>query len=277
MTTDDFDIGGPGEVAAGRQRRQRHARIALACLDLTSLGDDDTPARVEALCARARDARFGHPAAVCVWPRYAGLARSLLPPSIAVAAVANFPDGGSDVARALADCESIVQAGAQEVDLVLPWRDLDKAPALLRAVRDATPAMRLKVIVESGELADAARIERAARIAIDAGADFIKTSTGKTPHGATPEAARAMLGAIAGAADAAARARVGFKASGGVRSIADAATYIELTSQLLGPGALVPARLRIGASSLLDAIEAVLGCGSEGGVAAAAEPAAPAY
>jgi deoxyribose-phosphate aldolase len=231
------------------------ARTALACLDLTSLNDQDTPADIEKLCARAQGP-FGPTAAVCVWPRFAKLARSLAPPSIAVAAVANFPDGGNDVERAVRDTREIVDAGAQEVDVVFPYRDFAAAPALLFAVRRACPGLRLKVILETGELPDLPRIAQACRIALDAGADFLKTSTGKTKHSASPEAARVLLGAIASRADA--RGRVGFKPSGGIRTVADAALYIGLTQDALGEGAVTPAHFRIGASGLLNDIEALL-------------------
>jgi deoxyribose-phosphate aldolase len=244
---------------------QATAHTALACLDLTSLNDGqdvaDGQADIERLCARAQG-RFGTTAAVCVWPRLAGLARSLLPPPIRVAAVANFPAGGSDVERALRDTGEIVAAGAQEVDVVLPWRDLVAAPALLAAVRRACEGLTLKVILETGELKDEALIGQACRIALDAGADFLKTSTGKRPVSATPAAARLLLAAIAG--DPQARGRVGFKPAGGIRTVADAAIYIRLTTETLGPQAVTPARFRIGASGLLDDIEAVLGGGARG-------------
>jgi deoxyribose-phosphate aldolase len=196
-----------------------------------------------------------------VWPRFAALARSLLPADIAVAAVANFPDGSSDITRAVRDTHAIVQAGAQEVDVVMPYRDLAAAPALLAAVRKACEGLRLKVILETGELKETALINQACRIALDAGADFLKTSTGKTPTAATPAAARLLLQAIAD--DSVARGRVGFKPAGGIRSVADAWTYISLTREVLGAflddGAVTPARFRIGASGVLGDIEAVLG------------------
>jgi len=249
------------------------ARIALACLALTRLNDADTDADILRLCERATGLAGapgrGPVAAVCVWPRFAALARHNLPSGIAVAAVANFPDGSADVARAVRDTREIVAAGAQEVDVVLPWRTLDAAPALLKAVRRACPGLVLKVILETGELSPAgvnqaadatepgdAAIRRACRIALDAGADFLKTSTGKVPVNATPHAARLLLQAIAG--DPRHAARVGFKPAGGVRTVADAATYIALVAEHLGAAALVPARFRIGASGLLNDIEAVL-------------------
>ena len=239
--------------------QQHNARTALACLDLTRLNDGDTEADIAHLCQRAQG-RFGPVAAVCVWPRLAAFARGQLPTTIAIAAVANFPHGGSDVATALADVQQIVQAGAQEVDLVLPYRALmagDEATAttLLNAVRQACPGLLLKVILETGELQDPALIRRACQLSLDAGADFLKTSTGKTPVSATPQAAEVVLDAIA----AFGQRPVGFKASGGIRSVADAATYLALARQHLGDAALNPTRLRLGASSLLDDIEAVLG------------------
>ncbi len=240
------------------------ARMALACLDLTSLNNGDTPAHVAALCERAATTlhSIGPVAALCVWPHLAQFARTHAPAQIAVAAVANFPEGSADLDRALRDTGQIVHAGAQEVDVVLPYRallggDVRACSALLVAVRRACEGLLLKVILETGELGEAALIEQAARIALDAGADFLKTSTGKTKVGATPHAAQTMLNAIAN--DARARGRVGFKASGGVRSVADAARYGDLVERTLGAGALTPQRFRIGASALLADIQAVLG------------------
>ncbi len=237
------------------------ARTALACLDLTSLNDADQAADIDALCLLAvgADPARGAVPAVCVWPRFVAQARARLPAGIAVAAVANFPDGSSDTARSLRDSVEIVQAGGQEVDVVISYRDLDAAPALLASVRRACAGLRLKVILESGVLQDPALITRACRIALDAGADFLKTSTGKTATSATPEAARLMLQAIASHPRG---AQVGFKASGGIRTVADAGVYIALVRELLGESALTAARFRIGASGLLNDIEAVLAGGS---------------
>lgn len=237
------------------------ARLALACLDLTSLGDKDTEADIAQLCRRAQGP-CGPVAAVCVWPRFASTARALLPSGIAVAAVVNFPDGGTEVARALRETAQVVQAGAQEIDLVLPYTALmdgDSAAAVrvVAAVRAASAGLRLKVILESGVLGSDGLVLQAARLSLDAGADFIKTSTGKTAISATPSAARVMLQAISEHPDA--RARAGFKASGGIRTVKEAGTYIALVHEILGPAALAPARFRIGASSLLDDIETVLG------------------
>ncbi len=242
------------------QDLQNGARIALACLDLTSLNDLDTEADIAKLCQRAQSP-LGHVATVCVWPRLTAFARSQLPAHIAVAAVANFPHGNADVNAAVRDTQQIVQAGAQEVDVVLPYKSLiagDDAAvsSLLNAVRLACPGTLLKVILETGELKTSDLIARASQLALDAGADFLKTSTGKTPVHATVEAARTMLSTIA--ASPAAKDHVGFKASGGIKTVQDAIVYEALTQQLSGLATLTPKRFRIGASSLLGDIEAVL-------------------
>ena len=237
---------------------QQAARIALACLDLTSLNNGDDDAAIDALVARAARG-VGRPAALCVWPRFVARARAALPREVAVAAVANFPAGALDVQGALADTKSIVDAGGDEVDLVLPWRamlggEAAAAARLVAAVRAACPGQRLKLIIESGELPLPETIRQACRIGLDAGVDFLKTSTGKTARGASPEAARLMLEQIA------AQSRpVGFKASGGIRTVAEAAGYIALVTEILGAGAVNPMRLRFGASALLSDIEHVLG------------------
>jgi deoxyribose-phosphate aldolase len=234
------------------------ARRALACLDLTSLNDGDTPADIERLCARAVGARGrGSVAAVCVWPRFVAQARAALPREIAVAAVANFPDGSADTARAVADTRAIVEAGGNEVDVVMPYRQLDAAAALLAAVRQACTGQRLKVILETGELHDPALVSKACRIALAAGADFLKTSTGKVAVNATLESARLLLQAIAADADAMRRG-VGCKPAGGIRTVADAVAYLALVREHLGADAVAPQRFRIGASGLLNDIEAVL-------------------
>ena len=243
-----------------RMNTPQAARLALACLDLTSLNDADIEADVVKLCARAQG-RHGTVAAVCVWPRYVALARRELPAGIAVAAVANFPDGSFDVERAVRETREIVDAGGHEIDVVLPFARLIEGDeravaALLAAVRRACDGLVLKVILETGLLVSDTLIARASRLSLDAGADFLKTSTGKTPVSATPQAATVMLDAIAGDLR---RERVGFKASGGIRTVADATTYFALVEKLLGAQALTPQRFRIGASSLLNDIEAVLG------------------
>jgi deoxyribose-phosphate aldolase len=235
------------------------ARLALSCLDLTSLNDHDSAADIDRLCERAHGAH-GCVAAVCVWPRFVAQARALLPQPARIAAVANFPDGALDTHRALRDVATIGASGGDEVDLVLPWRaflagERRTCAALVAAVRRAAPGMTLKLIIESGELGGPDPIRTASQLGLDEGVDFLKTSTGKRPISATPDAARVMLETIARDARA---ATVGFKAAGGIRRVADAAVYLDLVAEHLGASALVPARCRLGASSLLDDIDAVL-------------------
>ncbi len=259
------------------------AAIALRCLDLTSLNDTDTAADITALCQRAQTP-FGPVAAVCVWPRFVAQARSALPLTIRVAAVANFPDGGLDLARTLAEVLQIRSAGGDEVDVVLPYDTLlqGQRPGqsdpvqicadFLTQVRAACGPLTLKVIIESGVLHSPALIVQATQLAIAAGADFVKTSTGKTPVAATPKAADTILGEIARLADeTGGQSRdhsVGFKASGGIRSMTDALPYLALVAEHLGEAALAPERFRMGASSLLGDILTVI----TGQAASAVEP-----
>jgi deoxyribose-phosphate aldolase len=231
------------------------ARRLLGMLDLTTLNDADTGEDVRVLAASAATP-VGHVAALCTWPRLIGAALdSLAGSGVPVAAVANFPGGEPDVQTAAAECTRALAAGAAEIDVVFPWRallgaDRDTPQALVRACREACGERALlKVILESGQLATAARIREAADIAIAGGAHFLKTSTGRTQPGATLSAAQVMLDAIAQARTRG--VRVGFKASGGIRTMADAASYLELYEQRFGPGSADPAVFRIGASKLV--------------------------
>lgn len=234
------------------------ARQLLPLLDLTCLDEDATPTQIAALCARA-DGPHGRVAAVCVYPEHVQHARSLLPESIAVATVVNFPEGGEDPLRVAREIRRARAVGAQEIDAVLPWQALlqgREGPArqVLQAARDASGSALLKIILESGELSAPDRIVLASELALEAGADFLKTSTGKATAGATLQAAQLMLGAIRSLGSVA-----GFKAAGGIRSIEQAAAYRDLVARELGDTACSSARLRIGASALLDRIEAALG------------------
>jgi deoxyribose-phosphate aldolase len=236
------------------------ARRTIPLLDLTSLGDDDSPETIERLCALAAGAG-GPPAAVCVYPEHIATARRALASrgleSVKVATVTNFPDGSADVERARRETRRAVAAGADEVDVVLPWRawrdgDHDTGRRLLAACREAAVGRVLKVILETGELRDPAVIRAASLAALDAGADFIKTSTGKVAVNATPAAARVMLEVIRE------RGRGGFKAAGGVRVVSDAAVYLALADEILGPAWADAAHLRIGASALLGELRSAV-------------------
>ncbi len=236
------------------------ARRAIACLDLTELGDHATDADVEALCGRAVTP-YGPVAAVCVWPRHVALSRRLLAGTpVRIATVVNFPGGDEPTPHVVAAVEAALADGADEIDLVLPYHALlqgasEHVALMLEAVRGAVPkdGHVLKVILETGELGDAHAIERAAHVAVEHGADFIKTSTGKTSTSATLEATAIMLGVIRSAAWP-----VGLKPSGGIRTLADATAYIEQADGVMGAGWAGPATFRFGASGLLTALLAAL-------------------
>ena len=245
------------------------AAHALACLDLTNLSEGCDAAQVDALCARA-DTPHGPVAAVCLWPRFVAQARRLLGPGerIRIATVVNFPGGDGAVPDVVAEARTAVAAGADEIDLVIPYRALmagDGAAVdgMVAAVRDTCPSALLKTILETGVLHDEARIAEGARRAIAAGADMLKTSTGKVPVNATLEAAAILLGAARDAGRP-----VGFKAAGGIGTTALAGRYLALADGIMGPGWAGPATFRFGASSLLDDLLAVLDGRTSGGPAA---------
>lgn len=245
-------------AADSRERRDLALRL-LPLLDLTSLGDFDTPEQIELLCASARTSPTP-PAAICVYPEHVTTARRALDgTAVKVATVINFPDGGCDHDRVRRETRRALAAGADEIDLVLPW------PALLRGDTGAATrvvhtcrvacggAATLKLILETGQLATPEWIRQAAELGIAAEVDFLKTSTGKAEINATPRAAAVMLETIA-----AAGGRCGFKAAGGIRTLADAAIYLRLAEERLGTAWVTPARFRIGASALFDEIRAAL-------------------
>jgi deoxyribose-phosphate aldolase len=232
---------------------------ALRSLDLTDLTDTCTDQAIDALCKKAMDPR-GPVAAVCVWPQFVKRAQeNLKGSSVRIATVVNFPAGGEDVSRVVDDTQEALSDGADEIDLVLPYNavgraDLGTAKEMVDAVRELVDGDRLlKVILETGELKDPKLIETASLIAIESNADFIKTSTGKTPLSATPEAAEIMLRAIKASARP-----VGLKPSGGIRTVDDAKIYLDLADRIMGPGWATPRTFRIGASSVYDALIAAL-------------------
>lgn len=235
------------------------AQRALRCLDLTDLTDNCTDQAIDALCAKAQD-QHGPVAAVCVWPQFVVRARDVLRGSpVRIATVVNFPAGGEDVARVTDDVREALSDGANEIDLVMPYEALRRGDVavvseMIEAVRDVVDQGRtLKVILETGMLSDPSLIRKASQIAIDAGADFIKTSTGKTPVSATPEAAEIMLQAIKESGRP-----VGLKPSGGIRTVADARIYLDLADRIMGPDWATPKTFRIGASSVFDTLLAAI-------------------
>lgn len=243
----------PSLIAEAREVRADAslALRAVAMVDLTSLTGDETPEQIEALCDRA--VRHGT-AAVCIFAEHVPVARKRLAGSpVRLATVANFPHGGEDIALAADETAAAVAAGADEVDVVAPIAaiaagDVGLVGELVEACRAAAgPDTVLKLILETGVLRTPDRITAAARAAVMAGVDFLKTSTGKTDVGATLEAAALLLAVIQDA-----QGRVGFKAAGGVRTADEAAGYLHLATTILGPGWAQPGRFRFGASALLD-------------------------
>ncbi len=236
------------------------ARRAIPLIGLTSLNDDDTEDRITKLCGAARTP-FGPVAAVCIYGRFVRTAKRQLDGSgIRVVAVANFPAGTASVTDTSKEVRELLTAGADEVDVVLPYRQIlagNERPAvdLLAAVREICgPKVTLKAILETGAYAeDRAKLTAAAELAIRGGANFIKTSTGKISVGATPFAATCILETIRRVG-----AKVGFKASGGIHTAAQAAQYLELADRIMGPGWATPATFRFGVSGLLDDLLAKL-------------------
>ncbi|TXR54102.1 deoxyribose-phosphate aldolase [Reinekea thalattae] len=245
------------------------AEQALKLMDLTSLNEDDTTAIITQLCHQA-STPVGHPAAVCVYPAFIKTALQTLAANglddVKVATVTNFPHGNDDVALAVSETRAAVADGAHEVDVVFPYRALMAGNEqvgfdLVSQCKQACgESALLKVIIESGELASAELIKQASEISIQAGADFIKTSTGKVPVNATPEAAEIMLNAIKASGK-----DVGFKAAGGVRNAEDAGVYLQLASDILGADWINTRHFRFGASSLLNNLLQTLGHSSQSG------------
>ncbi len=236
---------------------------AISMVDLTTLEGADTPGKVRSLCAKARrpdpaDASVPPVAAVCVYPDLVAVAKSDLAGSrVAVASVATaFPSGRASLAVRLADVREAVDAGADEVDMVVDRGAFlsGRYAAVLedvRAVKMACGRAHLKVILETGELATYDNVRRASWIAMLAGADFVKTSTGKVSPAATLPVALVMLEAVRDFAEATGR-RVGVKVAGGIRSAKDAIHYLVVVNETAGDEWLVPDAFRFGASSLLN-------------------------
>ena len=196
---------------------------------------------------------------MCVWPEFVARCSELLAGSeVRVATVVNFPSGGEGADEVVAMARAALADGADDIDLVLPYRafldgDADSAGRMVEVVAAeiASPKL-LKVILESGAYAGPDAVAAAAHLAISNGADFVKTSTGKIAAGASLTAARAMLGEIRVATEAG--RTVGLKPSGGIRTSDEAFAYIDLADELMGQGWAAPATFRFGASGLLDAL-----------------------
>lgn len=247
---------------------------AVSCIDLTTLSGDDTEGRVRRLCAKAKQPLRAdllealgmaesslHAGAVCVYHAMVPTAvRALEGSGIPVAAVSTgFPAGLSPFRLRVAEIEESVAAGADEIDIVISRRHVlqEDWQALydeVKAFREACGNAHVKAILATGQLGSISKIARASMVAMMAGADFIKTSTGMEPVNATETATLVMLRAIRQYHEMTGF-RVGFKPAGGISKAKDALGYLILMREELGPDWVAPDTLRLGASSLLGDIE----------------------
>jgi deoxyribose-phosphate aldolase len=238
--------------------------LAIRMVDLTTLEGADTPGKVRALCAKAvrpdpTDPTAPSVAAVCVYGDLVATAKEALGPGAAVkvASVATaFPSGRASIAVKLADVREAVAAGADEVDMVIDRGAFLAGRYLpvfeeITAVKAACGDAHLKVILETGELATYDNVRRASWLAMLAGADFIKTSTGKVSPAATPPVLLVMLEAVRDFRAATGR-QVGVKPAGGIRTAKDAIKQLVVVNETVGDDWLDPAWFRFGASSLLN-------------------------
>ena len=240
--------------------------MAISMIDLTTLEGADTPGRVRSLCAQARRPDPEYPqvppvAAVCVYPDLAGVAvEALRGSTVGVAAVATaFPSGRSSRAVKLADTALAVEAGASEVDMVIDrgafltgryGAVFDEIVAVRQACGSGDRRAHLKVILETGELGGYDDVRRASWLALLAGADVIKTSTGKISPAATLPVVQVMLHAVRDWHRTTGEHR-GVKAAGGIRTAKDAIRHLVAVNEVAGPDWLVPDLFRFGASALL--------------------------
>jgi deoxyribose-phosphate aldolase len=252
-----------GKRSIKNEAKRQGILLATSMIDLTTLEGADTPGKVRHLCAKAVCPDASRPeipsvAAVCVYPSLVGVAREALHGTgVAVASVSTgFPSGQTSLGVKLDETREAVAAGATEIDMVIS-RDAylsgDDARVAheIEAVKEACGDAHLKVILETSELPTYAHVRHASQLAIDAGADWIKTSTGKKPPGATPGVVLVMLETVRDHAWKTGQI-IGVKAAGGVSTTKAAMHMLVLVKETLGDAALTPERFRIGASSLLN-------------------------
>lgn len=234
----------------------------IKLLDYTSLNDTDTQNSITDFCAKA-ETQLGNVAAVCVYPQFVHLAKSILiNSSIHIATVINFPSGHAPVFECRTAIKQAIDAGADEIDAVIPYQlflegNTSIIAEYVTAYRDAcgTDAL-LKVILETGAYQNPEQISDASHKAIEAGADFIKTSTGKIAEGASLTAAGAILNVIkkCSLSITSKQKSIGLKISGGVSSIAQAESYYLLAAKIMGYDWISANTFRIGSSRLLPAL-----------------------
>ena len=236
--------------------------LAIRMVDLTTLEGMDSPGKVRAMCAKAlrpdpTDSSAPAVAAVCVYGDLVATARSVVGDSVHVAAVATaFPSGRASLGVKLLDTRDAVAAGADEIDMVIDRGaflsgEYQRVFDEIVAVKEVCGGAHLKVILETGELRTLDNVRRASWLAMLAGADFIKTSTGKVVPAATPPVALVMLEAVRDF-EAMTGRLIGVKAAGGIRTSKDAIKYLVIVNETVGDRWLTPDLFRFGASTLLN-------------------------
>lgn len=232
------------------------AKQILQLIDLTNLSESCTKQDIKNLHKQAKT-NFGNVACLCVWQQFVPVAKSLAG-DLPIASVINFPNGEDAFEKIINDINEATKNGATEIDLVHNYNSFIKGNEtelknLIKLARGATDKnFKLKLILETGKLTKP-QIEKASKIAIESGVDFLKTSTGKTETGATIEAAKIMLNEIKKS-----KKQTGIKISGGIKTIIQATEYIELAKNIMGENYTTKKTFRIGASSLLaDVMEAL--------------------
>jgi deoxyribose-phosphate aldolase len=246
-----------------RESKRAALELAIRMMDLTTLEGQDTTGKVSQLSAKAvrpdpTDASIPSVAAVCVYPNMVPIAKEAVAgSSVKVASVATyFPSGQAPIDLKVAETTRVVEMGADEVDMVidrgafLSGRYLDVFDEI-RQIREACGPVHLKVILETGELATFDNVRRASMLAMAAGADFIKTSTGKVAPAATLPVTLVMLEAIRDFRALTGR-KVGMKPAGGIRTAKDSIRYLVVLNETLGRDWMTPDLFRFGASSLLN-------------------------
>lgn len=223
----------------------------LSLLDLTSLNLDDTNEVIEKLCKSATSS-IGEVATVCIYPQFIPFAKTVLNKSIGITTVINFPDGSKDLNNTLKELELSIKNGADEIDLVMPYSEIIDGnykfvENFVSEIKKNSEDKILKVIIESGVLAKEDLIRTASKISINAGCNFIKTSTGKVPVNATLEATKYMIEEIKNSGTT-----CGFKAAGGIKTTQEALKYLDVAVGIMGKDFINKKTFRFGASSLLD-------------------------
>lgn len=227
------------------------ARRAFPLLDLTSLNNDDTPEKIIALCEKAMFAPLPI-GAICIYAQFLAEAKKVVGDKVKLATVVNFPSGQLDADAMREEIEFALQHGADEIDLVFPYEAflegrITEVKFFMESARIICGTAMLKTILEVGAYPDESRLLDAAQLCIDAGSDFLKTSTGKIAQGASLESVAILLLTILKNGRP-----IGLKISGGIRTIKQVAQYFALTDHLMGDDWITSNTFRIGTSSLFD-------------------------